>query len=256
MIEVAAPAKLYGEPLLEMPADLYIPPKALSVLLTAFEGPLDLLLYLIRKSNIDILDIPMASLTAQYLRYIEAMDENFELAADYLAMAAYLIEIKSRLLLPKPPAVLAEEVEDPRAELVRRLVEYEAMKKNAEAINALPRRDRDFFVARVFFEKAPPVLVLDLADFQKAWARVLENQKINAAHEIEAEIWSVRAKMAQILTKLSAAQYALRFEALIEEASPSSLIVHFVAVLELARECAIDIAQESPFSPIYIAQVR
>ena len=248
-------AKLYGEPLLELPQDLYIPPKALSVLLSAFEGPLDLLLYLIRKSNIDILDIPMASLTAQYLHYIEAIDEHFELAADYLAMAAYLIEIKSRLLLPRPPAVLEEEAEDPRAELVKRLVEYEAMKKNAEAINALPRNCRDFFVARVFFEKEAPILILDLADFQKAWTRVLENQKINAAHEIEAEIWSIRAKMAQILNKLASVQCAVRFEALIEEASPTSLVVHFVAGLELARECAIDIAQQAPLSPIYIARV-
>ena len=249
------PAKLYGEPLLELPQDLYIPPKALSVLLSAFEGPLDLLLYLIRKSNIDILDIPMAALTAQYLEYIDAMDDNFELAADYLAMAAYLIEIKSRLLLPRPPAVLEEEIEDPRAELVRRLVEYEAMKKNAQEIDALPRVNRDFFLAKIAFEKSPPVLVLNLADFQKAWARVLEAQKINAAHQIEAEIWSVRAHMAQILQKIAALNYSIRFEALIERATPASLVVHFVAILELARENCIDIHQTESFAPIYIARV-
>lgn len=246
-------AKLYGEPLLELPQDLYIPPKALSVLLSAFEGPLDLLLYLIRKSNIDILDIPMASLTAQYLHYIEAIDEHFELAADYLAMAAYLIEIKSRLLLPRPPAVLEEEAEDPRAELVKRLVEYEAMKKNAEAINALPRNCRDFFVPKIDFAKPSAQFFFTFMDFQAAWENVLKRQKLNAAHWVEKEVWSVRLHMQKILKTLEN-QSNVVFLSLVQDSNPIALVVHFVAMLELAKEHLLNIEQSAPFAPIVLSR--
>src|SRR5438034_1946432 len=150
-------AKVYGEPLLELPTDLYIPPEALEVFLESFEGPLDLLLYLIRKQNINVLDVPMAELTRQYLGYVEMMRRTqLELAAEYLLMAAVLIEIKSRLLLPRPPAQPGTDVDDPRAELVRRLLEYERMKQAARELDALPLADRDFATVRVFFERITP----------------------------------------------------------------------------------------------------
>src|SRR5580765_1045628 len=169
-------ARVYGEPLLELPQDLYIPPEALEVFLETFEGPLDLLLYLIRKENINVLDIPMAELTRQYLGYVEMMRRTqLELAAEYLLMAAVLIEIKSRLLLPKPAALAGAEPEDPRAELVRRLLEYERMKEAAREIDALPLADRDFALVRGWFEQTASARLPDVSpdDLRTAWAGLL-----------------------------------------------------------------------------------
>ncbi len=248
-------AKLYGEALLECPKDLYIPPKALSLLLEAFEGPLDLLLYLIKKSNIDILDIPMASLTEQYLNYIEVLEDNFELASDYLAMAAYLIEIKSRLLLPKPIKNNAEEIEeDPRAELARRLLEYESFKKAAENLNALPRNGRDFFKARVGFEKQRARYALNLFGFQNAWQHLLEQQKLNAAHQVEKEVWSVREHMHKIIEALEK-QNPLLFSDLLNFSNIFSAVAYFVAVLELAKENVLAIEQEQSLAPILLNRI-
>jgi len=199
-------ARIYGEPLAQMPHDLYIPPDAMAVMLDAFEGPLDLLLYLIRKANVNVLDIPMAPLTLhpmapltlQYLVYVEAMrSQNLELAADYLVMAAMLIEIKSRMLLPRPKAAIGEEAEDPRAELVRRLIEYEQMKLAAQALHELPQAERDFDWVEVWVEKTllrrlPEVTVLDL---QNAWRGILRQARLHTRHLLQREELSVREHM-------------------------------------------------------------
>ncbi len=196
-------ARIYGEPLVEIPTDLYIPPDALEILLDAFQGPLDLLLYLIRKQNLDILDIPMAPLTRQYLEYVEMMrSKNLELAAEYLVMAAMLIEIKSRMLLPRP-AVVNEE-EDPRAELVRRLLEYEQMKKAAQQLDALPQVGRDVFavsvlVERTALERLPDIHPRDLAE---AWRTLLFRARMTQHHRVSREELSVREHMSQILRSL------------------------------------------------------
>src|SRR5437660_5285479 len=197
-------AKLYGEPVIELPVDLYIPPDALEVVLEAFEGPLDLLLYLIRKENLNILDIPMAPLTRQYLEYVEIMrSKNLELAAEYLVMAAMLMEIKSRLLLPRPPSVATEE-EDPRAELVRRLLEYEQMKKAAQALDDLPQAGRDVvaisvWIERTIAERLPQVNAQDLAE---AWRGLLHRARMSRHHHISREELSVREHMSGILRHL------------------------------------------------------
>src|SRR5574343_541371 len=181
MAELSEPvARIYGEPMEQMPLDLYIPPDALAIMLDAFEGPLDLLLYMIRRANVDILDIPMAPLTRQYLDYVEAMrSRNLELAADYLVMAAMLIEIKSRMLLPRPKHTEDGEVDDPRAELVRRLVEYEQMKLAAAKLDALPQAERDFVWAEVWVEKSMVQRFPDVnvADLQEAWSAILRQAK-------------------------------------------------------------------------------
>ncbi len=192
-----AVAKVYGEPMLEMPQDLYIPPEALEVFLDTFEGPLDLLLYLIRRQNINVLDIPMAELTRQYLGYVEMMRRTqLELAAEYLLMAAVLIEIKSRLLLPKPPAPPGAEPEDPRAELVRRLLEYERMKEAAREIDALPLADRDFATVRVWFDRVAGARLPDVSpdDLRAAWAGLVARARINRHHLVTREQLSVRAR--------------------------------------------------------------
>lgn len=251
----AAVARLYGQPLLELPHDLYIPPDALEVILEAFEGPLDLLLYLIRKSNIDILDIPMAPLTAQYLVYVEAMRRhNLELAADYLLMAAMLLEIKSRMLLPRPARESAEDDLDPRAELVRRLVEYEQMKQAAVRLEVLPRAERDFewasvFVAEKVVERLPE---LSLHDLQLAWLRIMKKARLNQHHRVEREELSVREHMTQILRRLSAGRFVV-FETLFDmQLGPAGLVVSFLAVLELVKERMIDVTQNEAFAPIYV----
>ncbi|MBT0960670.1 segregation and condensation protein A [Denitromonas iodatirespirans] len=250
----AAVARLYGEPLLKLPADLYIPPEALEVFLDAFEGPLDLLLYLIRKANIDVLDIPMAALTAQYLEYVEAMRRhNLELAADYLLIAAMLLEIKSRMLLPKSPRAIEEE-EDPRAELVRRLLDYEQMKLAAAKLDAIPRVGRDLewvgiFVAEKVVERLPEV---GLHDLQLAWLRIARQAKLTQHHHIRKESLSVREHMSRILRCLQGGDFVV-FESLFDpkEGAPH-LVVSFLAVLELVKERLVQITQTAGFSPIYV----
>jgi segregation and condensation protein A len=256
-IEVPAHlARIYGQPLAEMPNDLYIPPDALEIMLDAFEGPLDLLLYLIRKANVDILDIPMAPLTAQYLVYIEAMRVgNLELAAEYLVMAAMLIEIKSRMLLPRPKAADEDETADPRAELVRRLMEYEQMKGAAQRINALPQAERDFTWVEVWVEQSlvqrlPEVSVDDL---KEAWLGILRQARLHTHHRVGREELSVREHMAIILRELTALGGYVQFERLFDPAmGPPGLVVHFLAMLELARERMVLISQGEAFQPIYV----
>jgi segregation and condensation protein A len=247
-------AKLYGEPVIELPHDLYIPPDALEVVLEAFEGPLDLLLYLIRKENLDILDIPMAPLTRQYLEYVDIMrSRNLELAAEYLVMAAMLMEIKSRLLLPRPPS--AEPVEeDPRAELVRRLLEYEQIKKAAQSLEALPQVGRDLVAVAVWIEKAvaerlPEVNPRDLAE---AWRSLLNRAKLSAHHHVSREELSVRGHMSGILRALRERR-VLEFSELFEPSrGVPVLVVNFLALLELAREMLVEITQAECFAPIYV----
>ena len=250
----AVVAKVYGEPLLELPHDLYIPPEALEVFLDTFEGPLDLLLYLIRKQNINVLEIPMAELTRQYLVYVEMMRRTqLELAAEYLLMAAVLIEIKSRLLLPKPPPVPGTEPDDPRAELVRRLLEYERMKAAAHEIDVLPLADRDFALVRVWFERTVSAQLPDVApdDLRTAWAGLLARARINRHHLVSREQLSVRAEMSRILKTLEPTRFAEFTTLFARHADVPHLIVTFLALLELAREQLVTIAQAEPYAPIY-----
>ena len=257
-VEEATPphlAKVYGERLEAMPKDLYIPPDALEVILESFEGPLDLLLYLIRKANVNVLDIPMAPLTRQYLTYVEAMHKrNLELAAEYLLMAAMLIEIKSRMLLPRLPKNDEGEAEDPRAELVRRLVEYEKMKAAAARIDGLPHAGRDFewvsvWVTDEVIEAQPDV---NLHDLQVAWLALMKQAKVTQHHKIKREELSVREYMTNILRKLTGKGYVV-FESLFDvSAGAPQLVVSFLAVLELARESLIEITQNEALAPIYV----
>jgi segregation and condensation protein A len=251
----AAPfARLYGEPVIEIPQDLYIPPDALEVILEAFEGPLDLLLYLIRKENLDILDIPMAPLTRQYLEYVEAMrSKNLELAAEYLVMAAMLMEIKSRLLLPRPPAAERLE-EDPRAELVRRLLEYERIKQAALKLDQMPQVGRDViavsvWVERTVAERLPQVGAQDLAE---AWRTLLHRARLSAHHRVSREELSVREHMSGILRRLRERR-VLEFSELFDPArGVAVLVVTLLAVLELARESLLELTQSENFAPIYV----
>ena len=247
-------ARLYGEPLIELPQDLYIPPDALEVILDAFEGPLDLLLYLIRKQNLDILDIPMAPLTRQYLEYVEMMrSKNLELAAEYLVMAAMLMAIKSRMLLPKPPSS-AEEEEDPRAELVRRLLEYEQIKQAAQNLDALPQVGRDVVAISVWIEKTVEERLpnVDPRDLAEAWRNLLTRARLARHHRVSREELSVRAHMSAILRKLRD-QRVLEFVELFDPTrGVAVLVVNFLAVLELARELLVDITQSECFAPIYV----
>jgi len=255
-VEAMPLARIYGEPLAQLPADLYVPPDAMAVMLEAFEGPLDLLLYLIRKANVNVLDIPMALLTEQYLVYIEAMRaQNLELAADYLLMAAILIEIKSRMLLPRPKAVAGDEAEDPRAELVRRLIEYEQMKRAAHELNELPQAERDFewvevWVEKTLFRRLPEVAVDDL---QAAWRAILRQAKLHTRHQVQREELSVRQHMASILRQLRVAGGFVDFVDLFDPSEGAPVVVvHFLALLELAREHLLEITQAEVFAPIYL----
>ena len=247
-------AKIYGEPFIELPHDLYIPPDALEVILEAFEGPLDLLLYLIRKENLDILDIPMAPLTRQYLEYVEIMrSKNLELAAEYLVMAAMLMEIKSRLLLPRPPAAAAVE-EDPRAELVRRLLEYEQIKKAAQALDELPQLGRDVIALSVWIEKTVSERLpqVDPQDLAEAWRGLLYRARMTRHHRISREELSVREHMSAILRALQERR-VLEFSELFDPGrGVPVLVVTFLALLELARELLIEITQAECFAPIYV----
>ena len=248
-------ARIYGEPLLELPQDLYIPPEALEVFLETFEGPLDLLLYLIRRQNINVLDIPMAELTRQYLGYVEMMRRTqLELAAEYLLMAAVLIEIKSRLLLPRPPAAEGEEAEDPRAELVRRLLEYERMKAAARALDDLPLAERDFALVRVWFDRVAAARLPDVGplDLQAAWAVLLARARANRHHLVTREQLSVRSQMSRLLKLLQPGRF-FEFTTLFEErVDLPHLVVTFLAILELARERLLDVTQAEPYAPIYV----
>jgi segregation and condensation protein A len=248
-------ARIYGEPLLELPEDLYIPPEALEVFLETFEGPLDLLLYLIRKQNINVLDIPMAELTRQYLGYVEMMRRTqLELAAEYLLMAAVLIEIKSRLLLPKPPAAPGDEAEDPRAELVRRLLEYERMKAGARALDELPLAERDFALVRVWFDRVTAARLPDVhpEDLKAAWAGLVARARANRHHLVTREHLSVRSQMSRLL-KLQVPGRFFEFTTLFEErVDLPRLVVTFLAILELAREQLLELAQAEPYAPIYV----
>ena len=249
-------ARIYGTAMEHLPPDLYIPPDALEIMLDAFEGPLDLLLYLIRKANVDILDIPMAPLTVQYLTYVEAMrSHNLELAADYLVMAAMLIEIKSRMLLPKPKAAAGEEVEDPRAELVRRLIEYEQMKQAAYKLNEMPQAERNFDWVEVWVEKSLLQRLPEVspADLKNAWSGILRQAKLHTRHMIQREELSVREHMGQILRQLRERSGFVEFIALFDTALGAPVVVvHFLAMLELAREHLLEMTQTEAFAPIYV----
>lgn len=248
-------ATVLGQPVLQIPQDLYIPPDALEVILEAFEGPLDLLLYLIRRQNLDILDIPVAEITKQYVDYIGVMREmRFELAAEYLVMAAILAEIKSRMLLPRPPS--EENIEDdPRADLVRRLQDYERFKQAAEDLDGLPRMERDtspvaaFVPDRSSVKLPPPV---QLKEMLLALYDVLKRAELFTGHSIKREALSVRQRMTDVLTRLGDGSFH-RFESLFEPREGKlGVVVTFLSILELAKEQLLDIVQEAPLAPIYL----
>jgi len=255
VVDHVAVARLYGEPLFSIPLDLYIPPDALEVFLEAFEGPLDLLLYLIRKQSFNILDIPMAAVTRQYLVYVEEIrSRNLELAAEYLLMAAMLIEIKSRMLLPPKKVSAGQEAQDPRAELVRRLLEYEQMKRAAAQLNALPQFGRDFLKAQVFIEQSlqPQFPAVSALDLQQAWRDVLHRASLIQHHQIKRSELSVREHMSLLLKKLQGLRF-VEFEDLFDPAKGVPvLVVTFVALLELAKEALIEVTQAEVYAPIYV----
>ena len=248
-------AMVHGQAVLQIPQDLYIPPDALEVILDAFEGPLDLLLYLIRRQNLDILDIPVAEITRQYVDYIGVMPEmRFELAAEYLVMAAILAEIKSRMLLPRPVSEEGDEG-DPRAELVRRLQEYERFKQAAEDLDTLPRQDRDttpvhaFVPERAAVRLPPPV---DMREMLLALYDVLKRADLYTGHAIKRDALSVRQRMGDLLTRLEDGKFH-RFESMFTpEEGKQGVLVTFLAVLELAKEQLLDIVQEAPLAAIYV----
>ena len=255
VVDHVAVARLYGEPLFSLPNDLYIPPDALEVFLEAFEGPLDLLLYLIRKQNFNILDIPMAGVTRQYLSYVdEIRSRNLELAAEYLLMAAMLIEIKSRMLLPPKKVAEGEEAEDPRAELVRRLLEYEQMKLASTQLNELPQYGRDFLKAQVYIEQSlqPRFPDVSMDELQSAWRDILKRAQLVQHHRISREELSVREHMSIVLRKLQGRKF-IEFEQLFDPTQGVPvLVVTFIALLELAKETLIEITQAEAFAPIYV----
>ena len=255
VIDHVAVARLYGEPLFAMPQDLYIPPDALQIFLEAFEGPLDLLLYLIRKQNFNILDIPMAGMTRQYLSYVEEIRKtNLELAAEYLLMAAMLIEIKSRMLLPPKKVAEGAEPEDPRAELVRRLLEYEQLKLAAARLNEVPQHGRDFLRAQVYIEQSmqPRFPHVAVPDLQAAWADIVRRAKLVQHHKISRQELSVREHMSIVLKKLQGQRF-VEFEQLFDPTQGVPvLLVTFIALLELAKEMLVDITQAEAYAPIYV----
>ncbi len=248
-------AMVNGEPVTQMPRDLYIPPQALEVFLEAFEGPLDLLLYLIRRQNLDILDIPLAEITKQYMTYIELMqDLQLELAGEYMVMAATLAEIKSRMLLPRPPAQ-SEVEDDPRAELVRRLQEYERFKRAAEGIDTLPRLERDVWPASAELKDRKVVRLLPQITLQEmlvAFKEVVVRAEMFAHHHIQRERLSVRARMGDILSSLEQSSFVEFIRLFRPEEGRMGITVTFVAILELVREGLIDIVQSEPFAPLHV----
>tara|TARA_B100000768_G_scaffold181187_1_gene203231 strand:+ start:426 stop:1211 length:786 start_codon:yes stop_codon:yes gene_type:complete len=248
-------AKVYGEEIELLPQDLYIPPNALEIYLDSFEGPLDLLIYLIRKNNIDVLDIPMANLTLQYIEYVEKMKViKLELAADYLLMSAMLIEIKSRMLLPKP-SIEDDDEEDPRAELVKKLIEYELMKDAAENLSQTPQVGKDIMVAQSYFERVTEIKYPDVSidELFEAWKNVLKRAKQFEQHQISTSELSVREHMTLILRKLGNKEL-IEFSSFFNyESEPiPKLVVYFLAILELTKEGMIKINQQSSSSPIYL----
>ncbi len=259
VVDSVALARLYGEPLFSMPQDLYIPPDALEVFLETFQGPLDLLLYLIRKQNFNVLDIPMAEVTQQYLSYVEQIrNQNLELAAEYLLMAAMLIEIKSRMLLPIKKTDTGEEPDDPRAELVRRLLEYEQMKLAAQKLNELPQIGRDFQRTHAFMDLSVERMLPDVSpeDLRQAWLDIMRRASLNAHHRITKEHLSVREHMTLILRRLGDVRF-MEFTELFNERikdgdTVAVIVVHFLAMLELARETLLEITQAEPYAPIYV----
>ncbi len=254
-VDRVALARLYGEPLFRMPTDLYIPPDALEVFLEAFEGPLDLLLYLIRKQNFNILDIPLADVTRQYLTYVDQIrNHNLELASEYLLMAAMLIEIKSRMLLPPKKTDDGSEGPDPRAELVRRLLEYEQMKLAAARLDQLPVIGRDFLRAQVHIEQAlaPRLPDVHVADLQAAWMDIVARAKLNQHHRISREQLSVREHMGIVLRTLAGRRFVEFHELFDTSRGTPVLVVTFIAMLELARERLLEITQAEAFAPIYV----
>lgn len=248
-------AMVQGQAYLELPKDLYIPPDALEVFLEAFSGPLDLLLYLIKKQNLDILNIPIAEITRQYMEYVELMKElNLELAAEYLVMAAMLAEIKSRMLLPRP-AQAAEDEQDPRADLIRRLQEYERFKKAAEEIDNLPRVSRELYVVSVEVPRknlAIPLPQCQLQDVLVAFKKVLDRAKLYTHHQVKLEALSVRERMSNILAVLGRENFT-EFSTLFTVAEGRmGVVVTFLALLELVKASLIELVQNEPFGPIYI----
>ena len=247
---------VYGKAITKLPDDLYIPPDALEVFLEAFEGPLDLLLYLIKRQNLDILDIPVARITQQYMEYVELMKAmNLELAAEYLVMAAMLGEIKSRTLLPRPQQEDEEEVEDPRAELIRRLQEYERFKKAAEEIDELPRMERDFHVAsaeRPDYVREKPQPDVDMRELLLALKDVLKRADMFESHHVTMERLSTRERMTEVLDRLRGREFT-PFVALFRlDEGRSGVVVTFIAILELAKESLVELVQNEPMAPIHV----
>lgn len=247
---------VYGKAITKLPDDLYIPPDALEVFLEAFEGPLDLLLYLIKRQNLDILDIPVAQITEQYMQYVELMKAlNFELAAEYLVMAAMLGEIKSRSLLPRPKAEEGEDDEDPRAELIRRLQEYERFKKAAEDIEALPRLERDFWEVKAkrpdyTRERAEPDV--DLKELLLALKDVMHRADMFESHHVSREKLSTRERMADVLDRLRAGEFVPFFTLFRPEEGRAGVVVTFIAILELIKSSLVEVIQSEPFAPLHL----
>ena len=247
-------AKVLGNPITELPQDLYIPPDALEIFLETFEGPLDFLLYLIKRQNLNILDIPVAKITTQYMQYVELMSQlRLELAGEYLVMAATLAEIKSRMLLPRPESI--EEEDDPRAELIRRLQEYERFKSTAVELGELPRLERDNFVvtavtADLTIER--PLPTVNLEELLLAFKAVMQRIDMRAHHYVEREPLSIRERMTEILDRLRTEEF-LKFEELFTIAEGrAGVVVAFIAILELLRESLIDMVQTAPLAPIHV----
>ncbi len=247
--------RVRGQPLTDLPQDLYIPPDALEVFLEAFEGPLDLLLYLIRRQNLDILDIPIAEITRQYMQYVELMkDIKLELAAEYLVMAAMLAEIKSRMLLPRPAGAVEDE-EDPRAELVRRLQEYERFKTAAEQLDGLPRVARDVFPASAAAPERKVVQLqpeVSLKELLAALAEVMSRAALFTHHQVRREALSVRERMSEVLARLDSEKFTEFVELFAPEEGRLGVVVTFLAVLELVKESLVKLVQAEPFAPVYI----
>lgn len=248
-------AKVAGEQFTDIPEDLYIPPEAMQVILEVFEGPLDLLLYLIRKHNLDILDIPVAHITQQYVEYVEMLKyTHLELVGEYLEMAALLAEIKSRMLLPKPKTETEEEV-DPRAELVRRLQEYEQIKNVAEKLAVLPRTGEDMYVCSATppqVEEQKPQPEIDFRELLLAFKDVLQRADIDAAHNIEREVLTVRERMSLILKQLEADKFVNFVQFFDYGEGRLGMVVTFLAILELTREWVIELVQSESYAPIYV----
>ena len=247
-------ALIQGEPLTMIPQDLYIPPDALQIFLEAFEGPLDLLLYLIKRQNIDILNIPIADITKQYMQYIDLMENlELELAAEYLVMASMLAEIKSRMLLPRPTS--EDDEDDPRAELIRRLQEYEQFKKAAEDLDALPREERDVFMPQPEMPEIKseiPLPDVSIKDLLAAFRDVVNRAEQFASHHIEREPLSVRERMTIVLGRLKSSGYTEFKDFFDVEEGRMGVVVSFLAILELVKESMIDLVKNEPYAPIYV----